>query len=72
MTDGKPNQKIRFQLCGWGLFVLCAVFFIASSLKNGDILGLVAGIIFLIACFVFIIPLVMNPGGGGNGDQKDV
>ena len=69
MSNQKRNQKIRYQLCGWGLFVLCAVFFIASSLKNGDTLGLVAGVIFLIACFVFIIPLVMNPGKG-NGDQR--
>ena len=58
MTEGNRQQKIRYQLYGWILFVLCAVFFIASSLKNGDYLGLAASIIFLIACFVFIIPLV--------------
>ncbi len=69
MTDGKRNQKIRYQIWGWVLFVLCAVFFIASSLKNEDILGLVASIIFLIACFVFIIPLVMN-SRRGNEDQR--
>jgi uncharacterized membrane protein YtjA (UPF0391 family) len=69
MADDKRNQKIRYQLSGWVLFVLCAVFFIASSLKNGDYLGLIASIIFLIACFVFIIPLVMSPGRG-NGDQR--
>jgi len=69
MTKGKLNQKIRYQICGWALFVLCAVFFIAASLKNRDILGLVASIIFLIACFVFIIPLVMN-SRKGNGDQR--
>jgi hypothetical protein len=45
------------------------VFFIASSLKNKDTLGLVAGIFFLIACFVFIIPLVMS-SRRGNGDQR--
>jgi hypothetical protein len=32
-------------------------------------LGLVASIIFLIACFVFIIPLVIN-SRKGNGDQR--
>jgi len=69
MTNGNLHQKIRYQICGWVLFVLCAVFFIASSLQNGDILGLVASIIFLIACFVFIIPLVMNPRRP-NGDQR--
>jgi hypothetical protein len=45
------------------------VFFIASSLKNKDILGLVASIIFLIACFVFIIPLVIY-SRKGKGDQR--
>ncbi len=69
MTNGKLNQKIRYQICGWGLFVLCAVFFFASSLKNNDMLGLVGSIIFLIACFVFIIPLVIK-SRKGNGDQR--
>jgi hypothetical protein len=69
MMDGKGNQKMMYQLCGWGLFVLCAVFFIASSLKNADMLGLVASIIFLIACFVFIIPLVIN-FRKGHEDQR--
>ncbi len=69
MTNGNLHQKIRYQICGWALFVLCAVFFIASSLQNGDILGLVASIIFLIACFVFIIPLVMHPRKP-NGDPR--
>ncbi|RLB29163.1 MAG: cytochrome oxidase subunit III, partial [Deltaproteobacteria bacterium] len=45
-------------LCGWILFVVCALFFIASSLHGHDILGLVGSIIFLIACLVFIYPLV--------------
>ena len=69
MADGKRSQKIRYQLSGWFLFVLCALFFIASSLKNGDYLGLTASIIFLIACFVFIIPLVTS-ATAGNEDQR--
>ena len=64
MTDRNRQQKTRYQLYGWVLFILCAVFFIASSLKNADYLGLVASIIFLIACFVFIIPLL-------KGSRKD-
>ncbi|MBW1689758.1 MAG: cytochrome oxidase subunit III [Deltaproteobacteria bacterium] len=49
---------MRFNLWGWILFVVCALFFIASSLHGHDILGLVGSIIFLIACLVFIYPLV--------------
>jgi hypothetical protein len=71
MTDRKPTQKIRYQICGWALFVLCAVFFITSSLKNKDILGLVASIIFLLACFVFIIPLVKNCRRGNRNQRSE-
>ena len=67
MTDRNRQQKTRYQLYGWVLFILCAVFFIASSLKNADYLGLVASVIFLIACFVFIIPLVK---GSRKGDEN--
>jgi hypothetical protein len=54
------NEKrdMKFQLWGWILFIICAVFFIASSINNHDFLSLAASIIFLIACGVFIIPLV--------------
>jgi hypothetical protein len=58
--DGK--REARFHLCGWLLFVVCAGFFIASSIGSNDILGLIGSIIFLIACFVFIVPLVMKKG----------
>ena len=52
------KQDLKFHLGGWILFIVCAAFFIASSIKNGDALSLTASIIFLIACGVFIIPLV--------------
>ncbi len=60
----KENQRnpmrteTKYHLSGWILFVVCAIFFIASSLKNHDILTLIGGAIFLIACIVFLIPLV--------------
>ena len=67
MTDRNRQQRTRYELYGWVLFIFCAVFFIASSLRSADYLSLVASIIFLIACFVFIIPLVM---GSRNGDEN--
>jgi len=51
------NQN-RFQLLGWVLFVFSAVFFITSSYRAGDLVSLIGGLLFLFACFVFLIPLV--------------
>jgi len=51
------NQN-RFQFLGWILFVFSALFFISSSLRTGDLVSLIGGILFLFACFVFLIPLV--------------
>ena len=51
-----------FHIWGWILFILCAVFFIASGVRNGDMLSVIASLIFLIACFVFLIPLVRPRG----------
>jgi len=52
--DGKRDTK--FQLCGWLLFVLSAVFFIAASIRSGDMLGLIGGLLFFVACIVFLTP----------------
>ncbi len=54
----KKRQEIKQQLIGWILFILCAIFFIASSLKNKDTLTFIGSVLFLIACIFFIFPLV--------------
>ena len=56
--ENQIEQEIKYQLAGWILFIICAIFFIASSLKNGDTLTFIGSIIFLIACIVFLIPLL--------------
>ena len=48
----------KYHVAGWLLFILCAVLFIASSVKSGDTLALIGSVIFLIACIVFLVPLV--------------
>jgi hypothetical protein len=48
----------KFNLWGWILFVVSALFFIWASLRSGDVVSLVGGVFFLIACFVFLIPMV--------------
>jgi Na+/proline symporter len=63
MKENRKNQigrEIKYQLAGWILFVICAIFFIASGLKNHDSLAFIGGTIFLIACIVFLIPLVRS------------
>jgi predicted membrane channel-forming protein YqfA (hemolysin III family) len=61
MKETMENHEVKdlkIQLFGWILFVVCAIFFIASSLKNGDILTFIGSIVFLIACMVFLMPLL--------------
>ena len=54
----KLKRKDRYALAGWLLFVLCAVFYLASSLKNHDPLAIIGSVLFLGACLVFMVPIV--------------
>ena len=56
MIEGK--RELKYQLWGWILFIVCAVIFIASSIRMGDPLMLVGSLFFLVACFLFLIPLL--------------
>ncbi|MCD4721022.1 MAG: hypothetical protein K8S13_14375 [Desulfobacula sp.] len=48
------------QIMGWILFIVSALFFMASSLRSGDWIGFLGGSFFLVACFVFLIPYVFS------------
>ena len=61
----------RFQLWGWILFIFSALFFIATSLRAGDLLGLAAGLLFLVACFVFLVPLAAEAGWLNNLSRRN-
>jgi hypothetical protein len=56
----KMQNKERQQLFGWCLFILSAIFYIASSIKAKDILSLVGGLFFLFACLVFLKELIIS------------
>jgi hypothetical protein len=58
MKDDQVKEDLKYQIVGWILFVFCALFFIVSSLKNHDTLTLIGSFIFLIACIVFLIPII--------------
>jgi len=58
MNKPPTKQNIFFELFGWILFVVCALLFLASSIQNRDTILIYASLVFLIACFVFMIPLI--------------
>ena len=53
-------RDTTYQLWGWILFIICALSFIISSWKNKDTIALLGSIVFLVACIVFMIPLLRN------------
>ena len=54
------TTQLRFQLIGWILFVFSALFFMAASFRAGDSISLIGGTLFLLACFVFLAPLLVE------------
>ena len=58
MSKNSPQKDKRYDLWGWILFTLSALFFIVSSLRNGDIVGLLGGVFFLLACVAFLAPYI--------------
>ena len=63
------GQELKYQVTGWTLFIIKLCVFIASSLKNHDTLTFIGGVIFLIACIVFLIPLVRSNKNAENGTK---
>ena len=58
MPSTSPPKVRRYDLWGWVLFVISALFFIVSSIRNGDIVGLLGGVFFLLACVAFLVSYV--------------
>ena len=46
------------EIIGWLLFVVSALGFIVSSIRLGDMPGLVGGVFFLAGCLAFLAPLL--------------
>lgn len=47
---------------GWLLFVGSALAFLVSAWRSGDMAALIGAALFLIACFVFLIPFIRSRG----------
>ncbi len=46
----------RWSFAGWLLFVASAIFFVVASARSGDIISLIASMLFLVACIAFMVP----------------
>ncbi len=54
------SENARLQLWGWVLFVLCAGLYLAANIEAKSTLGIIGSVVFLVACFVFMIPLLRS------------
>jgi len=51
---------MRWILAGWAMFIASALFFIAASWRAGDMLALGGSVLFLLACFAFLVPVLFK------------
>ena len=56
VPENGPQKDKGHDFLGWMLFVVSAAFFIASSIRAGDVVGLLGGVFFLLACAAFLAP----------------
>ncbi len=52
------TRNEQLELVGWVLFILCALLYVATSLESQNTTSLLASLVFLVACFFFIVPLI--------------
>ena len=64
MPKGSRRRGENLELWGWILFVVSALFFIVASLRSGDIVGLLGGVFFFLACGVFLVAFRERGGRG--------
>jgi hypothetical protein len=66
VPKGSSRKDKKFELWGWLLFVVSALFFIVASIRSGDMVGLLGGVFFLLACLVFLAGYI-DPDGKDKG-----
>jgi len=64
------HAQHRYQLWGWILFIGSAIFFMAASIRADDPVSLMGGTLFLVACFVFLVPLVVELKAGASNSSR--
>jgi len=70
MPENSPRKDEKYDLWGWVLFVVSATFFMASSIRAGDVVGLLGGLFFLLACAAFLAPYLGSRKGVRRGDPR--
>jgi hypothetical protein len=58
MRIKNADSDLKSQLSGWSLFIAGCLLFTVSSIRNGDLLGSLASLLFLGGCVAFIRPLL--------------
>ncbi len=58
-----PRSSWKLIFVGWVLFTVSAVCFSVEAVRNGSVVGVVASLSFLVACGVFMIPVVADRPG---------
>jgi len=52
------DKDAGFHLAGWALFLLCAIVFLYAAVRDGDVILILASLLFLGGCIAFLIPLL--------------
>ncbi|MEB3211925.1 MAG: hypothetical protein VKL39_11250, partial [Leptolyngbyaceae bacterium] len=58
MRNKLKTDDRTYQIFGWILFIICAILYAIASFKSRDAIAFLASIVFLVACIVFLIPLL--------------
>jgi hypothetical protein len=57
MSAADPaGRERRFYAFGWIFFLMSSIAYMATSFMAGDMVGLLGGFLFFLACVCFIIP----------------
>lgn len=54
------QDEHKWHLAGWISFVVGSLLFIADSIRNGNMMALIASVLFLLGCIQFTAPLIYN------------
>lgn len=58
--QGRPATAGRdpLDLLGWVAFLLCALAFLGIGMRDGDLLTIIASVLFLVGVLFFLVPLL--------------
>ena len=67
----RPRSSWNLTVVGWVLFTVSAVCFTVQALRAGSVIGLVASLSFLLACLVFMVPVIADRPRSGDARRSD-